>query len=183
MRSDPGRRLAVILYALVSAGGLALAALGEHTPLGIVLPGQVPYAFVLFVLVLLGIGMFHHHTLHVSLTGAAVITLYTAILAPDHHPSPATPGLLPHFLHEVEHTLLNLGGLMLGFTLLADLFERSHLPDSLVRVLPKRPALAAFTLLLIVWVLSSFLDNIAAAMIGGVMVLRTFKSDVSVAYL
>ncbi len=171
------------VYAIVVAIGLTLAFVGERTPTGIVLFGHVPYAFVLFTLVLLGIGIFHHHTLHVTVAGAIAITGYTVFLAPEHHPTPETPGLIPHLIHEAEHTLLNLGGLLLGFTMLADLFERSHAPQALVRVLPKRASYAAFSLLLMVWLLSSFLDNIAGAMIGGVMVLRTFKTDVRVAYL
>ncbi len=183
MHSDSGRWLRLVFFPLTATAGLATAAFGEVTSHGIVLPGAIPYAFVLFVLVLLGIGLFHHHTLYVALVGAAVITLYTAWLAPDHHPSPATPGLWPHFVHELDHTLLNLGALILGFTLLADLFERSHVPEHLVRVLPRSPFRAAIVLLAIVWVLSSFLDNIAAAMIGGVMAMRTFRAEVGVAFL
>ena len=183
MGPKPRRPVTHTFYGVAIAIALLLAVVGEYTAQGIMVPGGIPYAFVLFVLVLLGIGMFHHHTLPVTLVGAAAITLYTAFLCPEFQFAADTPSLGALFVHEAKHTLLNLGGLILGFTLLADLFERSHVPERLVTVLPKRPTHTAFTLLVLVWVLSSFLDNIAAAMIGGVMVLRTFKSEVSVAYL
>ncbi len=183
MGPKPRRPVSHTFYGTAIAVALVLAALGDFTAQGIVVPGGIPYAFVLFTLVLLGIGMFHHHTLPLTLVGAAVITLYTALLCPEFQFAADTPSLGALFVHEAKHTLLNLGGLILGFTLLADLFERSHVPERLVTVLPKRPTHAAFTLLLLVWVLSSFLDNIAGAMIGGVMAIRTFKTDLSVAFL
>ena len=172
-----------LLYGTVVTTGLLLGVFGARTPSGVVLGDSIPYAFVLFVLVLLGIGMFHHHTLYVALTGAVAITLYTGVFCPGRPPSADAATLWEHFVHEGQHTLLNLGGLMLGFTLLADLFERSRVADNLIRFLPKRRAHAAFALLALVWFMSSFLDNIAAAMIGGVMALRVFRGDVSVAYL
>ena len=177
------RRRWLVTYAALIAGVGLMGAFGVPTAKGIVVFGGQPFAFVLFVLVLLGIGMFHHHTLLVALTGAAAITLYTALWCPGFEWDPATPGLWPHLCHEAEHTLLNLGGLLLGFTLLADLFERSGAADNLARFLPKAQAPAAFALLAMVWVMSSFLDNIAAAMIGGVMATRLFRHNVSVGYL
>ena len=62
--------------------------------------------------------------------------------------------------------ILNLLGLLLGFAILSKIFEESGVPDILPRFLPddwKGP----FILLVFVFVLSSFLDNIAAALIGG----------------
>ena len=35
----------------------------------------IPVDFILFALTLLGVALFHHHTLYVALTGLAVITL------------------------------------------------------------------------------------------------------------
>jgi hypothetical protein len=175
MTSDHGRqahRRWVAAYAVLIAIGLLLGLLGKHTPQGVVVCGSVPYAFVLFVLVLLGIGMFHHHTLYVALAGVAAVTTYTVVFCPGFEWHPEAPNLGAHLRHEAEHTLLNLGGLLLGFALLADLFERSGAADNVARFLPRTQAKAAFALLLLVWVMSSFLDNIAAAMIGGVMARR-----------
>jgi Na+/H+ antiporter NhaD/arsenite permease-like protein len=172
------------VYAAALLAAVVLFATGESTPAGVVVFGRLPFAFVLFALVLLGVALFHAFSLWVALTGAAVITLYTWACCPAFAwPPDAVPGLAGHVLHEAEHTLLNLGGLLLGFSLLADYFERSGVPDNLPRVLPRKPFWGAFVLLTMVWFMSSFLDNIAAALIGGVMAQRAFGGRVTVGYL
>jgi Na+/H+ antiporter NhaD/arsenite permease-like protein len=163
----------VFLAALLVA--IVLAVLGEKRADGLYVLGTIPFAFVLFVLVLLGVALFHHHTLYVALAGVLVITLYTALLTPK--------DLAHHAAHEGEVTMLNLGGLLLGFALLAKFFEHSGVPDNLPRLLPKKPLMGAFVLLAIVWFISSFLDNIAAAMIGGVIARAAFKGRVTVGYV
>jgi Na+/H+ antiporter NhaD/arsenite permease-like protein len=185
--SSSGRRLskAGIVYLVAVLAALVLAFTGRSTGQGIVVLGSVPYAFVLFVLVLLGVALLHHYTLWVALSGALVITVYTAVFAPQFHWSPEQhqPGVLGHFLHEGPSTLLNLLGLLLGFAILAKYFEGSGAPDHLPRLLPKAPLASAFALLVIVWFISSFLDNIAAAMIGGVMARHAFRGRVTVGYV
>jgi Na+/H+ antiporter NhaD/arsenite permease-like protein len=186
---EPKGRLTPWIYAAALLAAVALAVTGERTDAGIqVLGGNVPFAFVLFVLVLLGVAFFHHHTLWVALGGAAVITTYTGALAPGFHWSGEQVveygrGLDRHFLYEGEHTLLNLGALLLGFSLLAKYFEHSRVPDNLPRLLPKSSLWNGFVLLALVWFISSFLDNIAAAMIGGVMARSAFKGRVTVGYV
>jgi Na+/H+ antiporter NhaD/arsenite permease-like protein len=176
-----GRRLPVpvVVYAVAILAALALAFVGSRTTgEGVVaLSGSldVPYAFVLFVLILLGVALFHHYTLPIALGGVLVVTLYTLAFT--------TKDLGAHFVHEADHTLLNLGGLLLGFAILAKFFEHSGVPDNLPRLLPRRPLLASFTLLAMVWMLSSFLDNIAAAMIGGVIARVAFQGRVTVGYV
>jgi Na+/H+ antiporter NhaD/arsenite permease-like protein len=165
-----------VIYAIAVLAALVLAALGDSRPDGIFVLGTIPFAFVLFVLVLLGVAFFHHHTMWVALAGVVAITAYTAIFVPTRH-------LGEHFLHEGEHTLINLGGLLLGFALLAKYFEHSGVPDNLPRLLPKNRLWNGFVLLAIVWFISSFLDNIAAAMIGGVMARSAYKGRVSVGYV
>ena len=174
------------VYLGAIALALVLAALARRTDSGLeLLDGRVPYAFVLFVLVLLGVALFHRHALAVAVGGALVISAYTGLLCPGFEWSPEQhePGLWGHFLHEGQHTLLNLGGLLLGFALLAKFFENSAAPDHLPKLLPRAPQLSAFMLLAIVWFISSFLDNIAAAMIGGVMARRAFQGRVTVGYV
>jgi len=166
-----------IIYLVAIAAAIVLAFTGVKTDEGIEIFGSVPFAFVIFVLILMGVAFFHHYTLYVSLAGVVAVTLYTAIA------SPGAPDLWHHFLYEGEHTLLNLGGLLLGFALLAKFFEHSGVPDNLPRLLPKNKLWGGFALLAIVWVLSSFLDNIAAAMIGGVIARTAFKGRVSVGYV
>jgi Na+/H+ antiporter NhaD/arsenite permease-like protein len=78
--------------------------------------------------------------------------------------------------------ILNLTGLLLGFALLAKIFEESGVPDVLPRYLPndwKGP----FLLLVFVCVLSSFLDNIAAALIGGAIAIVVFRGKVHIGYV
>ena len=78
--------------------------------------------------------------------------------------------------------LANLLGLLLGFALLAKHFEDSGIPAVLPRFLPEDWK-GAFVLLVMIFVLSSFLDNIAAAMIGGTMALTVFRGKVHIGYL
>jgi Na+/H+ antiporter NhaD/arsenite permease-like protein len=135
---------------------------------------------VLFALTLLGVALFHHHTLKVALVGAVVITLYQLFFT-GFKTAAGMPGLLGHVAHEWV-TLANLLGLLLGFALLADHFERSHLPDKLPRYLPNDWK-GGFVLLVGVFLLSGILDNIAAAMIGGTMAGVVFKKRVHIGYL
>jgi len=192
-----GRKLSItsIIYLVAVAVVLVLAlTAGTRSDEGITLfdgplaNDGIPFAFALFVLVLLGVAFFHHYTLYVALAGVLVITLYTVLFAPGFLWSADQlkhygPGMWNHFLDEGQHTLLNLGGLLLGFALLAKFFEHSGVPDNLPRLLPKKPLMSSFMLLAIVWFIASFLDNIAAAMIGGVIARTAFKGRVSVGYV
>ena len=78
--------------------------------------------------------------------------------------------------------LANLFLLLMGFALLSRHFEESKLPDVMPAILPDDWK-GAFALLVIVAVLSSFLDNIAAALIGGVMAREVFRGKVHIGYL
>jgi Na+/H+ antiporter NhaD/arsenite permease-like protein len=77
--------------------------------------------------------------------------------------------------------IANLGLLLTGFALLARHFEESGVPESLPRVLPTGVA-GAFALLAVTFVLSSFLDNIAAALSGATMAKIVFPT-VHIGYL
>ena len=79
-------------------------------------------------------------------------------------------------------TLANLFCLLMGFALLSRHFEKSHVPVILPKYLPDDWK-GGFVLLVMVFVLSSFLDNIAAALIGGAMAHQLFKGKVHVGYL
>ena len=135
---------------------------------------------MLFALVLLGVAVLHHHTLRVALVGAAVITVYQ-LLFTGFKTGAGLSGLLGHVGHEWV-TLGNLLGLLLGFALLADHFERSRLPEVLPHLLPDDWK-GGFVLLAGVFVMSGFLDNIAAAMIGGAMAKTLFRGRVHIGYL
>jgi Na+/H+ antiporter NhaD/arsenite permease-like protein len=140
----------------------------------------IPLDFILFAATLLGVALFHHHTLAVAVTGLIVITGYKLGFS-DFAGVPGLGGLVGLLGHEWV-TLANLLGLLLGFALLADHFERSGLPTLLPRYLPDDWK-GGFVLLIIVFVLSSFLDNIAAAMIGGTMAGVLYNKRVHIGFL
>jgi Na+/H+ antiporter NhaD/arsenite permease-like protein len=140
----------------------------------------IPLDFILFALTLLGVALFHHHTLAVALTGLAVITAYKLGFG-DFAGVAGVSGLAGLLAHEWV-TLGNLLGLLLGFALLADHFERSGLPGLLPRYLPDDWK-GGLCLLLLVFVISSFLDNIAAAMIGGSMAGVLYRKRIHIGFL
>src|SRR4029079_10361029 len=78
--------------------------------------------------------------------------------------------------------LANLLGLLLGFALLSKHFEASQVPAWLPKLLPDDWE-GAFLLLVMIFVLSSFLDNIAAALIGGTIAGVVFRRKVHIGYL
>ena len=78
--------------------------------------------------------------------------------------------------------LANLLCLLVGFAFLSRHFEESRIPAVLPRYLPDDWK-GGFMLLVMVFVLSSFLDNIAAAMIGGAMAHTVFRGRVHIGYL
>ena len=140
----------------------------------------IPVDFILFALTLLGVALFHHHSLRVAVIGLVVITLYKLAFT-GIHGVPGATGLLAHLGHEWV-TIANLFGLLLGFALLARHFELSQIPALLPRYLPDDWK-GGFAMLVLVFVLSSFIDNIAAAIIGGTMAMTLFKGKLHVGYL
>jgi Na+/H+ antiporter NhaD/arsenite permease-like protein len=140
----------------------------------------IPLDFILFALTLLGVALFHHHTLYVAVTGMVVIALYKVLFG-DFGGVPGVHGLAALLAHEWV-TLANLLGLLLGFALLADQFERSHVTDLLPNVLPDDWK-GGFILLVLIAVISSFLDNIAAAMIGGAMAHVLYRGKLHIGFL
>ncbi len=140
----------------------------------------IPIDFILFACTLAGVALFHHHVLKIALTGLAVITLYKLLFSPF-ATGAGVPGLLAHLGHEWI-IIANLFALLVGFALLSNHFEQSHLPSLLPKFLPDDWK-GAFMLLVLVFVMSAFLDNIAAAMIGGTVAAAVFKKRVHIGYL
>jgi hypothetical protein len=140
----------------------------------------VPIDFVLFGLTLAGVALFHHHTLQVALIGLPVIALYKLAFT-GFKTGAGLGGLALHMAHEWV-ILANLLGLLLGFALLSDHFEKSHVPLELPRLLPDDWK-GGLALLFMIFVLSSFLDNIAAALIGGTIARSVFRGKVHIGYL
>lgn len=146
--------------------------------------------FVLFALTLLGVALFHRYTLWVALIGLAAILTFKFIFVPTFNLGEHLFGHV-NFADQVIHkemrvgewsVLLNLLGLLIGFSILSRHFEQSRLPEYVPELLPydwKGP----LVLLIAVFVLSSFLDNIAAALIGGTIALVVFKHKVHIGYI
>lgn len=131
----------------------------------------IPTEFLLFGATLAGVALFHRHAFGVALAGAAAVTTFK-VLVSGFAGVAGLHGFVDHLGHEWV-VLVNLGLLLTGFALLARHFEHSGIPEVLPRFLPEGRA-GAFVLLALVFVLSSFLDNIAAAMIGGALALVLF---------
>ena len=140
----------------------------------------IPLEFFLFGATLLGVALFHHHTLKVAVVGLVAITVYKLLFG-NFAGVPGVDGLLALLKHEWI-TIANLLGLLLGFALLADHFEKSQIPAILPNYLPDDWK-GGFVMLILVFVISSFLDNIAAAMIGGTMASVLYQRKVHIGFL
>ena len=140
----------------------------------------IPVDFILFALTLLGVALFHHHTLPVALSGLAAIILYKLALTGFKYGT-GFSGFGQHMAHEWV-TLANLFLLLMGFALLSRHFEESRIPDEMPALLPDDWK-GGVVLLVLVFVLSSFLDNIAAALIGGTVARHVFRGKVHIGYL
>lgn len=140
----------------------------------------VPVEFVLFGATLLCVALFHRHAMHLALAGLALIVGWKLFSTgfPGHS---SLAGLAAHLGSEWV-TLANLLGLLTGFALLARHFEDSHLPLLLPALLPDDWR-GGFALLAIIFVMSAFLDNIAAAMIGGTLATVLFRGRVHVGFV
>ena len=170
---------------ILTAVALLLAALpatAAAAVLGFAGPsvGPVPVEFILFGLVLAGVGIFHHHTFKIAVTGATVIALYKIFASPFREGT-GVGGFITHVEHEWV-ILANLFLLLMGFALLARHFEESGVPAMLPRYLPDDWK-GAWVLLVAIAFLSSFLDNIAAALIGGAVAHTVFKGRVHIGYI
>lgn len=135
--------------------------------------------FILFALTLLGVAIFHHKTMYVALAGLAAVILFKYAFTDF--------DMSEHILGSAHHEgewriLLNLLGLLFGFAILAEHFKESKFPDILPNYLPNDWK-GGFVLLFFITILSSFLDNIAAAMIGGAIAMVVFKGKVHIGFL
>ncbi|NMC41294.1 MAG: citrate transporter [Bacteroidales bacterium] len=179
-----GKGLFILLILLL----LPVAAFGSDGSVPSI--GPVRVEFIIFGLILLGVALFHHKTLQVAVTGLVVLFIFKLIFDPGFHihehfigHTPIGDQLLDKHMREGEWGILvNLAGLLLGFALLSRIFEESRVPEVLPRYLPddwKGP----FVLLVFVFIMSAFLDNIASALIGGTIALVVFRKRVHIGYL
>ena len=133
---------------------------------------MIPVEFLLFGATLLGVAVFHRHTLVVALFGLLCITAYKLFTGFD---------LLHHLAGEWV-ILVNLFALLVGFALLSRHFEESRVPRILPRILPDDWK-GGLVLLALVFVLSAFLDNIAAAIIGATIASTVYQRRLHIGFL
>jgi Na+/H+ antiporter NhaD/arsenite permease-like protein len=140
----------------------------------------LPVELWMFAATLAGIALFHRRTLWISLAGLFVIAAYKLAVT-GFNAGPGLAGLAAHFGHEWV-LLANLLLLLTGFALLARHFEASQLPELIPDLLPDDWT-GGVALLAMIFVLSAFLDNIAAAVIGGTVARTVFRGRVHIGYL
>jgi Na+/H+ antiporter NhaD/arsenite permease-like protein len=169
-----------MFFALQDGGQSAAAIVAPESAMHGPTIAGIPVAFVLFALTLVGVALFHHRTLQVALIGLAAITAYKLIFT-TFDGLAGFPGLAMHMRNEWV-VLTNLFGLLVGFALLSDQFEKSRVPEMLPAVLPSDWR-GPVVLLAMIFVLSTFLDNIAAAIIGGTIAASVFRGKVHIGYL
>jgi Na+/H+ antiporter NhaD/arsenite permease-like protein len=182
--SKSGKKLIILILFLLSP--VTLMAAGQRVPS----IGPVRVEFIIFGLVLLGVALFHKHTFWVAVTGLTILVIFKLTFVTGFNIGEHLFGKTPFFDQLINKNLrvgewgiiLNLLGLLLGFAILSKIFEESGVPDVLPKYLPndwKGPLM----LLVFVFILSSFLDNIAAALIGGTIALVVFKDRVHIGYI
>ncbi len=152
--------------------------------------GPVRVEFIIFGLILLGVALLHKQTFWVAVTGLTVLLIFKFVFDPGFHFMEHVFGqnsmheqLMNNDLRQGEWgIILNLLGLLLGFAILAKIFEESGVPQALPKFLPNDWR-GPFILLVFVCVISSFLDNIAAALIGGAIAIVVFKNKVHIGFI
>ena len=135
--------------------------------------------FVIFGLTLLGVALFHRQALTVALAGLILTILVRVIGAPAGINAEAYEIVI--YLASEGVMLANLFLLLLGFAVLANQFEQSNLPEAIPSRLPDG-WLGGVALLAFVFGLSIFLDNIAGAVIGGVMARHVYRKGVTIGF-
>jgi Na+/H+ antiporter NhaD/arsenite permease-like protein len=135
--------------------------------------------FVVFGLTLVGVALFHRRALTVAFAGL-VLTIFVRVIS--------APARIDAAYETAFHLasewvpLANLFLVLLGFAVLANQFERSNLPEVLPSRLPDGWQ-GGVVLLAIVFGLSTFLDNIAGAIIGGVMARHVYPKGVTIGFM
>ncbi|HEX2842584.1 citrate transporter [Hyphomicrobium sp.] len=140
----------------------------------------VPIELWMFGAILAAVAIFHRHTLAVAVTGIAAIAVYKVAIT-GFKSGPGLEGLATHFTHE-SVLLANLLLLLTGFAILARHFEDSQIPALMPDLLPDNWT-GGLALLGLIFVMSAFLDNIAAAVIGGTVARTVFRGRVHIGYL
>ncbi|NLK85728.1 MAG: citrate transporter [Aeromonadales bacterium] len=145
----------------------------------------IRYEMIIFGLMLVGVALFYTKTMQVAICGLLAICFYKYEFTDGFS---VISKLIGHydetgkFISGSWNTYLNLALMLPGFSVLANIFEGSKLPTIIPRYIPHN-YLGGFILLIVIFVLSAFLDNIAAAMIGGSLAMILFKGKVHIGFV
>lgn len=148
---------------------------GSSSPLGQLTIAGIPFDFFLFGGMLTVIAFSNKLQIEprdIAVSGLGLIAAYHLAMGQD---------MVKHVVHEGKE-LANLALLLTGFAIMAKLFEQARLSDKLPAFLPDDWK-GGFVLLALVFLMSAILDNIASAMIGGVIANKVFKGKVQVGFL
>jgi Na+/H+ antiporter NhaD/arsenite permease-like protein len=135
---------------------------------------------VIFGLTLLGVALFHRRALTVALVGF-VLTAFVQVISSPAGINAQVSEIIVHLAGEWV-ALANLFLILLGFAILANHFEQSNLPEVIPSRLPDG-WWGGVALLAFVFALSIFLDNIAGAIIGGVIARHVYPKGVTIGFL
>lgn len=138
---------------------------------------EIPIEFVLFALTLAGVAFFHRQTMKVALTGLAVISVYKIGFTgfksgPGHRRFCRSPRAS---LGDFDESILS----FVCFRLVGAPLRKEPRAARVAEISSARLK-GGFILLAMIWVLSSFLDNIAAALVGGAMAHQLFRAKVHI---
>ena len=145
----------------------------------------IRYEMIIFSLILVGVAIFYNKTMQVAIIGLLALCFYKYEFISDFS---VIRRLIGHtdvngeWVKGSWNTYVNLALMLPGFSLLANIFEESKFPAVLPRYLPKGMS-GGIVLLFFVFALSTFLDNIAAAMIGCSMAAALYKGKVHIGYI
>ena len=141
---------------------------------------MIPIEVLIFAATLGGVALSHHRAFTIALLGLGAVIAYKFI-GPGFAEGAGLGGFGAHLAHEGV-TLANLFLLLTGFALLARHFEDSGAADFAPNLLPDN-WWGGVVLLGLIFVLSAFLDNIAAALIGGAVARHVYRGQVHIGFL
>ena len=128
----------------------------------------VPIDFILFGLTLLGVALFHHHTLRVAVAGLAVITLFKALVLASSW-RPVAAGFISHLAPRMGDPRQPASACCSASRCSSQAFRDKPRARRCCHAFLPTTGRAASCCSSWCSCLSSFLDNIAAALIGGTM--------------
>ncbi len=145
----------------------------------------VRYEMIIFAAMLVGVAIFYTKTRQVALLGLVALCFFKYEFTDNFSVLTKLFGYTNEageFVKGSWSTYLNLILMLPGFAVLASIFEHSRFPDLLPKYLPSG-LLGSMILLFMIFALSTFLDNIAAAMIGCTIAAAIFKGKVHIGFV